>query len=59
MTRYSSFIAAAQAVAKNNAGVYFVNPFNAYDATMEIGDAVHPNDAGYAAIATYVASQVP
>jgi lysophospholipase L1-like esterase len=59
MTRYNSFITAAQTVTKNNSGIYFVNPFNAYDASMEIGDAVHPNDAGYAAIATYVASQVP
>jgi lysophospholipase L1-like esterase len=58
MTRYNSFITAAQTVAKNNVGVYFVNPFNTYDAT-ELSDTLHPNDAGYAAIAKYVASLVP
>jgi len=57
-SRYNSFITAAQTVAQNNTGVYFVNPFNAYDATNLI-DNVHPDDAGYAAIATFVASQVP
>jgi len=58
MPRYNSFITAAQTVAQNNAGVYFVNPFNTYNAT-EMSDNVHPNDAGYAAIANYVASQIP
>ena len=58
MARYNSFISAAQTVAQNNAGVYFVNPFNTYDAT-ELSDHLHPNDAGYAAIAAYVAVQTP
>ena len=58
MTRYFSFITAAQTVANSNAGVYFVNPFNSYDAT-ELADGLHPNDAGYAAIANYVASLIP
>jgi lysophospholipase L1-like esterase len=58
MTRYFSFITAAQTVANNNAGVYFVNPFNSYDAT-ELADGLHPNDAGHAAIANYVASLIP
>ena len=58
MTRYFSFITAAQTVANNNPGVYFVNPFNSYDATG-LADGLHPNDAGYAAIAKYVASLVP
>ncbi len=58
MTRYNSFIAAAQTVANNNAGVYFVNPFNTYDAT-ELADGLHANDAGHLAIAQYVASLVP
>jgi len=57
-SRYNSFIAAAQTVAQNNTGVYFVNPFNAYDANSLI-DNLHPGDAGYAAIADFVASQVP
>lgn len=59
MTRYNSFISAAQTVAQNNAGVYFVNPFNTYDATGLSYDHLHPNDAGYAAIAAYVAGQIP
>jgi lysophospholipase L1-like esterase len=58
MTRYFSFITAAQTVANNNAGVYFVNPFNSYDATG-LADGLHPNDAGYAAIANYVDSLIP
>jgi lysophospholipase L1-like esterase len=58
MTRYFSFITAAQSVANNNAGVYFVNPFNSYDAT-ELADGLHPNDAGYGAIANYVDSLIP
>lgn len=58
MSRYYSFIAAAQTVAGNNAGVYFVNPFNTYDATG-MADQVHANDKGHAAIATYVASLIP
>ena len=58
MARYNSFITAAQTVANNNAGVYFVNPFNTYDATG-LADGLHANDAGHAAIAKYVASIVP
>jgi lysophospholipase L1-like esterase len=58
MTRYYSFITAAQTVANNNAGVYFVNPFNTYGAN-ELADGLHANDAGHAAIAEYVASLVP
>jgi len=58
MRRYNSFIAAAQNVANSNAGVYFVNPFNAYDAS-ELADGLHANDAGHEAIAEYVASLVP
>lgn len=58
MNRYFSFIAAAQTVANNNAGVYFVNPFDTYDAT-ELADGLHANDAGHLAIAKYVASLVP
>ena len=59
MTRYNSFILAAQTVSQNNPGVYFVNPFNSYGASGLSSDTVHPNDAGYAAIANYVASIVP
>jgi|GEM_PF-6058502 len=59
MTRYNSFILAAQTVSQNNPGVYFVNPFNSYGASGLSADMVHPNDAGYAAIAGYVASLVP
>ena len=58
MARYNSFIAAAQTVAGNNAGVYFVNPFNCYDKN-ELADGLHANDAGHLAIAKYVASLVP
>jgi len=58
MSRYDSFITAAQTVSQNNTGVKFVNPFNTYDST-DLIDNVHPNDAGYDAIATFVASQVP
>jgi lysophospholipase L1-like esterase len=58
MTRYFSFITAAQTVANNNPGVYFVNPFNSYDATA-LSDGIHPNDAGHAAIAKYVDSLIP
>ena len=58
MTRYNSFIAAAQTVANNNAGVHFVNPFNCYDKNG-LADGLHANDAGHAAIATYVASLIP
>ncbi|WP_426667190.1 SGNH/GDSL hydrolase family protein [Mucilaginibacter sp. McL0603] len=58
MTRYYSFITAAQTVANNNVGVYFVNPFNTYDITG-LADGLHANDAGHAAIAKYVASLVP
>jgi lysophospholipase L1-like esterase len=58
MTRYHSFIAAAQTVANNNAGVYFVNPFNTYDING-LADGLHANDAGHAAIAQYVASLIP
>lgn len=58
MTRYNSFITAAQNVASKNAGVYFVNPFNTYDATG-LDDGIHANDAGHAAIAKYVASLIP
>jgi lysophospholipase L1-like esterase len=59
MDRYFSFIAAAQTVAQNNAGVTFVNPFTSYDATGLSTDNLHPNDKGYAAIAAYVATKVP
>jgi lysophospholipase L1-like esterase len=58
MTRYFSFIAAAQTVAGNNTGVYFVNPFNTYG-LAELADGLHANDAGHAAIAAYVGSLVP
>jgi len=58
MARYNSFIKAAQTVASNNTGVYFVSPFNTYD-TRGMADNVHANDAGHAAIATYVASLIP
>lgn len=58
MTRYFSFIAAAQTVANNNAGVHFVNPYNTYDASG-LADGLHANDAGHAAIAAYVASLIP
>ena len=58
MTRYFSFIAAAQTVASNNAGVHFINPFNVYDASGQ-ADGLHANDAGHAALAKYVASLIP
>ena len=58
MSRYDSFITAAQTVAQNNTGVNFVNPFDTYDAT-NLFDNLHPNDAGYAAIASFVGSQLP
>ena len=58
MTRYFSFISAAQTVANNNTGVYFVNPFDTYDATG-LADGIHANDKGHAAIANYVASLIP
>lgn len=58
MTRYNAFITAAQTVAGNNAGVYFVNPFNTYDLTG-MADQIHANDKGHAAIAAYVASLIP
>jgi lysophospholipase L1-like esterase len=57
MRRYNAFIAASQTVANNNQGVYFVNPFNTYDATG-LADGLHANDAGHAAIAQYVASLI-
>jgi lysophospholipase L1-like esterase len=58
MSRYESFITAAQTVAQNNTGVKFVNPFNTYDET-NMFDNLHPNDAGYASIASFVGAQVP
>jgi lysophospholipase L1-like esterase len=58
MGRYYSFIAAAQTVANNNAGVYFINPFNVYDASGQ-ADGLHANDEGHAALAAYVASLIP
>jgi lysophospholipase L1-like esterase len=58
MRRYYSFMAAAQTVANNNAGVYFINPFNTYDVSG-LTDGLHANNAGHAAIAEYVASLIP
>jgi lysophospholipase L1-like esterase len=58
MSRYDLFITAAQTVAQNNPGVKFVNPFNTYDGN-NMSDNLHPNDIGYASIASFVGSQVP
>jgi lysophospholipase L1-like esterase len=58
LARYRSFIAAAQTVASNNVGVYFVNPFDTYDETG-MNDWLQPNDIGHAAIAALAAKLVP
>jgi len=57
MARYFSFITAAQTVANNNAGVYFVNPFDSYDAT-ELSDGLHPNEEGYRKLGEFISDHI-